>query len=174
MSKCKKCGRRGLFFKVDPKTGLCSDCLRELERETIEPPRSIEPTIEIPTVYIGNGLKCRLSKTYKDVELQRPDSLPDFNKISCCDNVEFVVENDVVVAKRICEVLGCVGDKQIAANIISSIDEKRPIFSQILGYDDETGEIHLVIALYRVVNYDYDSYAEDNDDSLADETVGYF
>ena len=39
--------------------------------------------------------------------------------------------------------------------------------------DDETGEIHLVIAFYKIINYDYTDYVQDRDDSLEYETVRY-
>lgn len=174
MSKCRNCGRHGLFLMVNIRTGLCSDCQKELANVVVEPPKPAERTIEIPTIYIGNHMKSALSKKYEDVELQCPDSLPDFSKIDCCDDVEFVVENDSVIAKRLCETLGFVTDASIASEIISSIKKKRPIFSQILGYDNETGEIHLVIAFYRIINYDYDLYAQNNDNSLDNETVAYY
>lgn len=60
------------------------------------------------------------------------------------------------------------------AEIKNSLEKHRPIFSQILGYDDETGEIHLAIAFYKIVNYDYTDYVEERDKSLDDETVGYY
>jgi len=179
MSKCRKCGRRGLFLKVNIKTGLCANCQREaMQNETeplnLEPQKSVEESIEIPTVYIGNNMKSKLTEKFEDVELQRPDSIPDFSKISCCDNVYFVVEKDVVIAKRIVETLGFVTDAHIASEIKKSLEKNRPIFSQILGYDDETGEIHLVIAFYKIVNYDYTDYVEERDNSLEYETVGYY
>lgn len=174
MSKCKKCGRHGLFLMVNVRTGLCASCQKDFGARPAEPIKPIERTIEIPTVYIGNCMKSRLIEKFEDVELQRPDSLPDFSKIECCDDVHFVIENNVVVAKHLNEILGFVRDANIASNIMKSLDEKRPIFSQILGYDDETGEIHLVIAFYRIVNYDYNQFTEDGDQSLEFETVGYY
>ena len=39
---------------------------------------------------------------------------------------------------------------------------------------DKTGEIHIVIAFYKIINYDYDQYTEDRDTSLEFETVGYY
>ena len=37
MAKCKRCGKKGFFLKVDEYTGLCSDCLRidRIESDTI-------------------------------------------------------------------------------------------------------------------------------------------
>lgn len=179
MSKCRKCGRHGLFLMVNIKTGLCANCQRELmQKETEplnpEPQKPVEKSIEIPTVYIGNHMKSKLIEKFEDVELQRPDSMPDFSKIDCCDNVYFVVENDMVIAKRIVETLGFVTDAHIASEIKNSLEKHRPIFSQILGYDDETGEIHLVIAFYKIIDYDYTDYVEERDESLDDETVGYY
>lgn len=174
MSKCKNCGRHGFFLMVNVRTGLCADCQEKLMNTPVEPSKPTERNIEIPTVYIGNYMKSRLSKQIDDFELQCPDSLPDFSKIDCCDNVEFVIENNLVIAKHLSETLGFVNDELIASEIILSIEKKRPIFAQILGYDDETGEIHLVIAFYKIINYDYDLYAQNNDDSLDDENVAYF
>lgn len=178
MSKCRNCGKHGLFLKVNIRTGLCAECQKKYEQEQaniIAPPqKSVESSIEIPTVYIGNNMKFRLIEQFEDVELQCPDSIPNFSKINCCDNVEFVIENNTVVAKRLVETLGFVRDSHIVAQIKESLEKKKPIFSQVLGYDDETGEVHLVIAFYKIVNYDYTSYAEDKDASLEYETVSHF
>lgn len=176
MSKCVKCGRRGLFLFVDKRTGLCSDCQKNSQEESLNPPQELptERTIEIPTVYIGNCTKSRLTEKFEDVKLKRPDKLPDFSKISCCDDVYFSIDNGVVVAKCLVEPIGFVTEKHLVSEITKSLEQKRPIFSQILGYDDETGEIHLVIAFYRIVNYDYDQYVEDRDKGLEFETVGYY
>ena len=179
MSKFRKCRRHGLFLMLNIKTGLCANCQREImQKETEplnpEPQKPVEKSIEIPTVYIGNHMKSKLVEKFEDVELQRPDSMPNFSKIDCCDNVCFVIENDVVIAKRLVETLGFVTDAHIASEIKNSLKNNRPIFSQILGYDDETGEIHLVIAFYKIVNYDYTDYVEERDESLDDETVGYY
>ena len=103
-----------------------------------------------------------------------PESLPDFSKIDCCDNVDFVVQDGVVSAKRFNETLGFVIGEHLVSEISKSLEQKRPIFSQILGYDDKTGEIHIVIAFYKIINYDYDQYTEDRDTSLEFETVGYY
>lgn len=178
MSKCKNCGKHGFFLKVNKRTGLCPECQKRYEDEQASlissPPKSLEQSIEIPTVYIGNNMKFKLIEQFEDVELQPPDSMPNFSKISLCDNVEFVIENNTVIAKDIIETLGFVRDSHIVSRIKKSLDESIPIFSQILGYDDETGEIHLVIAFYKIVNYDYTSYVEDKDTSLEYETVSYF
>ena len=176
MSKCAKCGRRGLFLFVNIHTGLCSDCQKELQEKPVELPQetSTERTIEIPTVYIGNCYKSRLTEKFEDVELKRPDVLPDFDKFECCDDVYFVIENGVVIAKHLTEILGFVTDKHLVSEITKSLEKKRPIFSQILGFDNETGEIHIVIAFYIIVHYDYDQYTEDRDKSLEYETVGYY
>lgn len=177
MLRCKKCGRLGLFTTINKISGVCSICERASVLEQIDSPvhvEPLEPSIEIPTVYIGNNMKSKLIEKFEDVELQRPDSMPDFSKIDCCDDVHFVVENDVVIAKRIVETLGFVTDAHIASEIKNSLENHRPIFSQILGYDDKTGEIHLVIAFYKIVNYDYTDYVEERDKSLDDETVGYY
>ena len=140
MSKCVKCGRHGLFLFVNIHTGLCSECQKKLQEKTVEIPQSpvTERSIEIPTVYIGNSTKSKLTEKFEDIKLQCPESLPDFSEIS------------------------------------KSLEQKRPIFSQILGYDDETGEIHIIIAFYKIINYDYDQYTEDRDTSLEFETVGYY
>lgn len=178
MSKCKNCGKHGLFLKVNIFTGLCSECQKSLEEQqkpSIEPSAPVERYIEIPTVYIGNCLKSRLTEKYEDVELQRPNNKIDFSKIDCCDNVSFFVENDIVFAKVWSQTIGFVDKKYIKNEIQKSLDEKRPIFSQILGYDDETGEIHIVIAFYRIVHYDYDAYEEDNDKGLEfEDCIGYY
>lgn len=176
MSKCVKCGRHGLFLFVNMRTGLCSKCQKEMNRKAVEIPQDIpaERTIEIPTVYIGNCMKSKLTCKFEDVELKRPDILPDFRKIDCCDDVDFVVDNGVVIAKHLNETLGFVIEEHLVSEIIKSLECKRPIFSQILGFDDETGEIHIVIAFYRIVHYDYDQYTEDRDESLEYETVGYY
>lgn len=174
MAKCVNCGRHGLFLRVNVLTGLCPECERTALEKVIETPRSIERSITIPTVYIGNHMKSKLIEKFEDVELQLPDSLPDFSKIDCCDNVDFSIENGVVTAKRLNEVLGTISGNYLITEISTSLKEKRPIFSQILGYDDETGEIHIVIAFYKIVNYDYDQYTEDRDKSLEYETVGYY
>ena len=94
MSKCMKCGRHGLFLLVNVRTGLCSNCQKELQEKPVEIPHpvSIERSIEIPTIYIGNCLKSRLIEKFEDVELQKPDSFPDFSEIDCCDNVRFYIE----------------------------------------------------------------------------------
>ena len=94
MSKCRKCRRHGLFLMVNIKTGLCANCQREImQKETEplnpEPQKPVEKSIEIPTVYIGNHMKSKLVEKFEDVELQRPDSMPNFSKIDCCDNVCF-------------------------------------------------------------------------------------
>lgn len=176
MSKCVKCGRHGLFLLVNIRTGLCSDCQKLSQEKPVEitQPVSIERSIEIPTIYIGNCLKSRLIEKFEDVELLKPDSIPDFSKIGCCDDVYFSIENDVIIAKNFSQVLGCVNDETIASKIRESLNDKKPIFSQILGYDDETGEIHLVIAFYKIVNYDYNDYAQERDESLDSEIVGYY
>ena len=98
----------------------------------------------------------------------------NFKKFDCCDDVRFIVENGVVVAKYLNEILGFVTGEHLVSEISKSLEKKRPIFSQILGFDDETGEIHIVIAFYRIVHYDYDQYTEDRDASLEYETVGYY
>ena len=176
MSKCVKCGRHGLFVFVNIHTGLCSECQKKQNEKPVEslqePPT--ERTIEIPTVYIGNCMKSRLTEKFEDVKLKCPDVLPDFKKIDCCDDVDFAVENGIVVAKRLNETLGFVTGEHLVSEITKSLEQKRPVFSQILGFDDETGEIHIVIAFYRIVNYDYDQYLEDRDESLEFETVGYY
>lgn len=176
MSKCVKCGRHGLFVFVNIHTGLCSECQKEQNEKPVESLQETptERTIEIPTVYIGNCMKSRLTEKFEDVKLKRPDLLPDFKKIDCCDDVDFAVENGVVVAKRLNETLGFVTGEHLVSEITKSLEQKRPVFSQILGFDDETGEIHIVIAFYRIVNYDYDQYTEDRDESLEFETVGYY
>lgn len=178
MSKCRKCGRHGLFLIVNVRTGLCADCQREFEaRSTAAPaaaPAPAERSIEIPTVYIGNCMKSRLIEKYDDVELQKPDVLPDFSEIDLCDNVTFSVDNGIVTAKRLSSDLGIVADREIAEKIIKSQNEKRPVFSQVLGYDDETGEVHVVIAFYKIVDYDYTDFVEDRDKSLECETVAYY
>ncbi len=176
MSKCVKCGRHGLFLFVNIHTGLCSECQKKSQEKPAEIPHPTptERNIEIPTVYIGNCTKSKLTEKYEDIELERPDSLPDFSKIDCCDNVDFVIENGVVVAKRLNEILGFVTGGHLVSEITASMEQKRPIFSQILGYDDETGEIHIVIAFYKIVNFDYDQYEEERDNSLEYETVGYY
>lgn len=176
MSKCIKCGRHGLFLFVNIHTGLCSECQKELQEKPAEIPQPTptERSIEIPTVYIGNCMKSRLIEKFEDIKLQCPESLPDFSKIDCCDNVDFVIQDDVVVAKRFNEILGFVAGEHLVSEISKSLEQKRPIFSQILGYDDETGEIHIVIAFYKIINYDYDQYTADRDTSLEFETVGYY
>ena len=176
MSKCLRCGRHGLFLFVNIHTGLCSECQKKMQEELMVIPQKAptERSIEIPTVYIGNFMKSKLTEKYEDIELRKPDSLPDFSKIDCCDNVYFAVENGVVVAKRLNEILGFVTDVHLVSEITASLERKRPIFSQILGYDDETGEIHIVIAFYRIVNFDYGQYEEERDNSLEYETVGYY
>ena len=176
MSKCVKCGRHGLFLFVNIHTGLCSECQKKAQEKPAEIPHPTptERNIEIPTVYIGNCMKSKLTEKYEDIELERPDSLPDFSKIDCCDNVDFVIENGVVVAKRLNEILGFVTGGHLVSEITTSLEQKRPIFSQILGYDDETGEIHIVIAFYKIVDFDYDQYEEERDNSLEYETVGYY
>ena len=178
MSKCRNCGRHGLFLMINIHTGLCSECQKKLELQTVtpvEPQAPVERSIEFPSVYIGNCTKSKITEKYDDVELRRPDKLPDFSKIECCDDVTFSNDNGVIVAKRLNEILGFVDEQNIASKIIKSLENKRPIFSQILGYDDETGEIHIVIAFYKIVLYDYDQYAEDNDSSLEyEDCIGYF
>lgn len=177
MLRCKKCGRLGFFVTINRSNGICSICERASMLELINSPvhvEPLEPSIEIPTVYIGNNMKSRLIEKFEDVELQHPDSMPDFSKIDCCDDVYFVVDNDVVIAKCLIETLGFVTDAYIVSEIKKSLEKHRPIFSQILGYDDETGEIHLVIAFYKIVDYDYTDYVQDRDDSLEYETVGYY
>lgn len=176
MSKCVKCGRHGLFVFVNIHTGLCSECQKIQNEKPVESLQETptERTIEIPTVYIGNCMKSRLTEEFEDVKLKCPDVLPDFKKIDCCDDVDFAVENGVVVAKRLNETLGFVTGEHLVSEITKSLEQKRPVFSQILGFDDETGEIHIVIAFYRIVNYDYDQYTEDRDESLEFEIVGYY
>lgn len=177
MSKCRKCGRHGLFLMVNVHTGLCSQCQKEFEEEhkkPVEPPAPIEHTLEFPTVYIGNCLKCRLIEKHTDVSLIRPAALADFSKINLCDNVFFSVDGNVITAKNYSQTLGTITDPQFVSKIIDSINEKRPIFSQIQGYDDETGEMEIVLGFYRIVNYDYDKYTENLDESLDDECVAYF
>lgn len=179
MAKCRKCGKHGIFLMVNLRTGFCSQCQKKYEAEqanipNISPDKPIERSIEIPTVYIGNNMKYRLAEKFEDVELQRPDSLPDFSKIDCCDDVHFVVENNIVIAKRLVDTIGFVTDAHMVSLVKKSLEKMLPIFSQILGYDDETGEIHLVIAFYRIVDYDYTDYVQDKDESLEYETVGYF
>ena len=90
MSKCIKCGRHGLFLFVNIHTGLCSECQKKLQEKTVEFPQSpvTERSIEIPTVYIGNSTKSKLTEKFEDIKLQCPESLPDFSKIDCCDNVK--------------------------------------------------------------------------------------
>lgn len=176
MSKCVKCGRHGLFLFVNIHTGLCSECQKKLQEKTVEIPQSpvTERSIEIPTVYIGNCTKSRLIEKFEDIKLKCPESLPDFSKIDCCDNVDFVIQGGVVSAKRFNETLGFVIGEHLVSKISKSLEQKRPIFSRILGYDDKTGEIHIVIAFYKIINYDYDQYTEDRDTSLEFETVGYY
>ena len=175
MSKCKKCGRHGLFLFVDSHTGLCSNCQKEIATlSTQTAPPTIERTIEIPTVYIGNCMKSVLVEKFEDVELKKPESFPDFSKFDCCDNVNFAIDGKNIVAKHLHETLGYVTGDYLVSEIAKSFNQKRPIFSQILGYDDETGEIHIVIAFYKIVHYDYDQYTENLDDSLNSETVGYY
>ena len=180
MSKCRNCGRHGLFLMVNVRTGLCADCQREFEARSAAPAAPAAPvvsperSIEIPTVYIGNDMKSRLTEKYEDVELQKMNVLPDFSKINLCDDVTFSVDGDTVTAKCLVTSLGIVADREIADKIIKSQKEKRPVFSQVLGYDDETGEIHLVIAFYRIVDFDYTDYAQDSDESLEFETVAYY
>lgn len=176
MSKCVKCSRHGLFLFVNIHTGLCSECQKKLQEKTVEIPQSpvTERSIEIPTVYIGNCTKSRLIEKFEDIKLKCPESLPDFSKIDCCDNVDFVVQDGVVSAKCFNETLGFVIGEHLVSEISKSLEQKRPIFSQILGYDDKTGEIHIVIAFYKIINYDYDQYTEDRDTSLEFETVGYY
>lgn len=178
MSKCRNCGKHGLFLMVNIHTGLCSECQKKYEAEqasiiNVAPEKPNEQSIEIPTVCIGNNMKYKLIEQFEDVELQRPDSMPDFSKIACCDNVDFLIENDIVIVKRLIETLGFVTDAHVVSQIKKSLEKKLPIFSQILGYDDETGEIHLVIAFYKIINYDYTDYVQDRDDSLEYETVRY-
>ncbi len=175
MSKCKKCGRHGLFLFVDSHTGLCPNCQKEIATlSTQTAPPTIERTIEIPTVYIGNGMKSVLVEKFEDVELKKPESFPDFSKFECCDNVNFSIDDKNIVAKHLRETLGYVTGDYLVSEIAKSFKQKRPIFSQILGYDDETGEIHIVIAFYKIVRYDYDQYTENLDDSLNSETVDYY
>lgn len=180
MAKCKKCGKRGLFLYVDSETGFCVDCHQKALREKMSArppmpaPKSNEKTITIPTVYIGNSMKSKLLETFEDVELQKPTSIPNFSKISLCDHVKFQVINGIVTAKHYNEILGYITDTHLASALKSSLQEKRPIFSQIQGYDDETGEIHLAIATYKIVAYDYDQYEEDRDASLEYENVDYY
>lgn len=177
MAKCRMCGRHGLFRFVNVRTGLCANCQKEL-LNPISPvpptPSEQERSIEFPTVYIGNGFKCKLVEKFEDVELEKPDVLPNFSSIDCCDKVFFYVDNGAVIAKNLYETLGHVTDKYLVQEISKSLEQKRPIFSRILGYDDETGEIHIVIAFYKIVNYDYDQYAEASDHSLDYETVDYY
>lgn len=177
MSKCARCGKHGLFMKVNIHTGLCNDCQKQFELEKSAPPvpaAPVEKSIEIPNVYIGNNMKFLKTNQFEDVELIPPDNLPDFSKIHCCDNVSFSVSGDSIVAKRLSSVIGVVGDSSIARSISKSLTDNLPVFSQILGYDDETGEIHIVIAFYRIVDYDYTEYKQDRDSSLDNEIVGYF
>ena len=177
MAKCRKCGRHGLFLFVNPRTGLCADCQKELSNP-ISPappaPTEQERSIEIPTIYIGNGLKSKLVEKFEDVEVEKTSTFPVFSSIDCCDKVFFNIDNGIVTAKNLYETLGYVTDKYLVQQITKSFEQKRPIFSRILGYDDETGEIHIVIAFYKIVNYDYDQYAEDSDRSLEYETVDYY
>ena len=176
MLRCKKCGRLGLFTTINKISGVCSICERASVLELIDSPvhvEPLEPSIEIPTVYIGNNMKSKLIEKFEDVELQRPVTMPDFSKINCCDDVDFAIENDMIIARRYTEIIGYIADTHITIKIKKSLENKLPIFSQILGYDDETGEIHLVIAFYKIVNYDYTDYIQDRDDSLEYETVRY-
>jgi hypothetical protein len=162
---------------VNIHTGLCSECQNEFENEQkkpVEPPKPLELTLEFPTIYIGNCLKCRLIEKFTDVRLDRPAIMPDFSLINLCDDVSFSVDGDVVTAKRPTQSLGTIANPQLVSKIIKSLDENRPIFSQIQGFDDETGEIDIVLGFYKILNYDYDSYTEDNDKSLELENVGYF
>lgn len=177
MSKCKKCGRHGLFLMVNVHTGLCSQCQKEFEesrKEPVAPPAPIELTLEFPTIYIGNCLKCRLIEKHTDVRLVSPVTLPDFSKIDLCDNVYLSVDGDVITAKNYSQTLGTITDPQFVSKIDNSLKQKRPIFSQIQGYDDETGEIEIVLGFYKILQYDYDKYAENLDESLDDEYVAYF
>lgn len=131
MSKCKKCGRHGLFLMVNVHTGLCSQCQKEFEEEQkkpVDPPAPVERTLEFPTVYIGNCLKCRLIEKYTDVSLVCPATLPDFSKIDLCDNVSFSVDGDIVTAKNYAQILGTITDPQFVSKITNSIKKKRPIF----------------------------------------------
>ena len=99
MSKCRNCGRHGLFLMVNVRTGLCADCQREFEARSAAPATpfvSPERSIEIPTVYIGNDMKSRLTEKYEDVELQKMNVLPDFSKINLCDDVTFSVDDETV------------------------------------------------------------------------------
>lgn len=178
MSKCRNCGKHGLFLMVNIHTGLCSECQKKYETEQTSvinatPEKSNEQSIEIPTVCIGNNMKYKLIERFEDVELQRPANMPNFSKINCCDDVDFAIENDIIIAKHYTDIIGYIADTHIVIKIKKSLEKKLPIFSQILGYDDETGEIHLVIALYKIVNYDYTDYVQDRDDSLEYETVRY-
>ena len=121
MSKCVKCGRHGLFLFVNIHTGLCSECQKKLQEKTVEIPQSpvTERSIEIPTVYIGNCMKSRLIEKFEDIKLKCPESLPDFSKIDCCDNVDFVVQDGVVSAKHFNETLGFViGEHLVSAPMI--------------------------------------------------------
>lgn len=136
MLRCKKCGRLGLFTTINKISGVCSICERASVLELIDSPvhvEPLEPSIEIPTVYIGNNMKSKLIEKFEDVELQRPDSMPNFSKIDCCDNVHFIVENEIVIAKRIVETLGFVTDAHIASEIKNSIENHRPIFHKFVN-----------------------------------------
>ncbi len=176
MSRCIRCGRHGFFLSVDRHTKLCSKCQQEMSEIPCEAPApsSLERSIEIPTIYIGNSTKSKLVKALEDVELKRPTLLPDFSKIDLCDNVDFSVQGDMIIAKRLNEMLGFIEDSYLVSEIATSLEKKYPIFSQILGYDDDTGEVHIVIAFYKIINYDYDQYTENRDASLEYETVGYY
>lgn len=176
MSKCVKCGKHGLFVMVNIRTGLCASCQKQYEKELTAPvaPAPVEKTIEIPTIYIGNDMKYARIKHFDDVELAKLDTFPDFSKIHCCDDVSFSSTGDGIIAKIYSEVIGRVVDESISKRITESLENKLPIFSQVLGYDDETGEIHIVVSFYKIVDYDYNDYAQERDDTLDNELVAYF
>lgn len=144
------------------------------DKENVSLSKPIEYTIQIPTVYIGNCVKCRLNDHYTGVQLMRPAAALDFSKVKLCDDVNFTIDGDAVIANNIFQILGTVSDRRLAAKIVTSLKENRPVFSQIQSFDDKSGEIKIALAFYKIVNYDYTSYAEANDNSLMYEEVGYF
>ncbi len=92
MPKCKKCGRKGLFFRVNP-DGLCADCvaLLQIDKEKQE-------------------LDKQIQKSESDLSAIRQKYAQEKSELECLQN-ERQKTYDVIKRQAECAAIACVQDK---------------------------------------------------------------
>lgn len=162
MGKCLKCGKSGLFFKVN-QSGYCNSCADEiarLEQTKQEAHKASENAAKQKKVIVPAGignydLKYKYSDEYL-VGVQYLDDKAPFMKLSVGDKVSFVNEADNEYDKKAIKVIDSAGNKLGYLSQKSHVKDmvfdflKKPciIYSVVLEIDKSALTANLFVGFY--------------------------